>query len=131
MKQVIPPAKVKRLGISLRNIGAGATLGAALGVAALAPCTVYAAQQQPPAPCHPNPHAAEDRETILNRGDIRRLPDALETRLAELAGRPHSQLPTQAYAEAATQRKEFAGQAAQAVQSEIDRQAARQAKTGA
>ena len=60
MKQVIPPAKVKRLRISLRNIGAGATLGAALGVAALAPCTVYAAQQQPPAPCHPNPHAAED-----------------------------------------------------------------------
>jgi limonene 1,2-monooxygenase len=36
----------------------------------------------------------------------------------------------QAYAEAATQQKEFAGQAAQAVQSEIDRQAARQAKTG-
>jgi hypothetical protein len=36
----------------------------------------------------------------------------------------------EAYAAAATQQKEFAGQAAQAVQSEIDKLAARQAKTG-
>jgi hypothetical protein len=36
----------------------------------------------------------------------------------------------QAYAEAAKQQKQFAGQAADAVQSEIDKQAARQAKTG-
>ena len=36
----------------------------------------------------------------------------------------------EAYAAAATQRKEFAGQAAHAVQSEIDKLAARQAKTG-
>jgi limonene 1,2-monooxygenase len=35
-----------------------------------------------------------------------------------------------AYAEAATQQKEFAKQAADAVQSEIDKQTARQAKTG-
>ena len=105
MKQVTPPVKVKRLRISLRNIGARAMLGAALGAAPLAPCAVYAAKpsqpSQPPAPCHPNPRAAEDRETILNRGDIRNLPEALENRLAELAGRPHSQLPTQAYDEAA------------------------------
>jgi hypothetical protein len=105
MKQVIPPMKVKRFRIGVRNIGAGAMLGAALGVAALAPCAVYAAKPshppQPPAPCHPNPRAAEDRETILNRGDIRNVPEALENRLAELGGRPHSQLPTQAYAEAA------------------------------
>jgi hypothetical protein len=36
----------------------------------------------------------------------------------------------EAYAAAATQQKEFAGQAAQAVQSEIDKLAARQARTG-
>src|ERR1700759_2107226 len=36
----------------------------------------------------------------------------------------------EAYAAAATQQKEFAGQAANAVQSEIDKLAARQAKTG-
>src|SRR6266550_9478414 len=77
-------------------------LGAALGVAALVPCNASAAkQQQPPAPCHANPNAKEDREAILNRGDIRHLPEPLENRLAELGGRPHSQLPTQAYAEAA------------------------------
>src|SRR5438067_5824017 len=59
-----------------------------------------AKQPQLPAPCHSNPHAAEDREAVLNRGDVRKLPDALRNRLAELAARPHSQLPTQAYAEA-------------------------------
>ena len=101
MKRLVLPEKVKRLRISLGSIGAGAMLGAALGIAGLAPSMVYAKQQQPPPPCHPNPNAEEDRETILNRGDIRHLPDALESRLADLAGRPHSQLPTQAYAEAA------------------------------
>lgn len=59
-----------------------------------------AKQVQPPAPCHPNPRIAEDRETVLERGDVRHLPTPLKARLAELAGRPHSQLPTQAYAEA-------------------------------
>src|SRR5689334_15965952 len=60
----------------------------------------YARQPQPPAPCHPNRHLAEDRERVLERGDIRHLPESLRDRLAELGGRPHSQLPTQAYAEA-------------------------------
>jgi hypothetical protein len=55
---------------------------------------------QPPPPCHPNPHAAADRERVLTRGDVRHLPEPLRQRLAALAGRPHSQLPTQAYAEA-------------------------------
>jgi hypothetical protein len=53
-----------------------------------------------PAPCHPNPKAIADIQAILNRGDISHLPDALKNRLARLAGRPHSALPTQAYAEA-------------------------------
>jgi hypothetical protein len=69
-------------------------------------CAVNAAHaahpqpQQPPAPCHPNPHAAEDREAVLKRGDVRNLPQPLQDRLALLAARPHSQLPTQTYAEA-------------------------------
>jgi hypothetical protein len=69
-------------------------------LSALSLNAAYAKHPQPPAPCHPNPHVAEDREAVLNRGDVRNLPDPLRNRLAELAGRPHSQLPTQAYAEA-------------------------------
>jgi hypothetical protein len=75
------------------------------------PCAVLAASENPshrpeteeinpPAPCHPNPDAQRDISAVLTRGDIRHLPDALKGRLAILAGRPHSQLPTQAYAEA-------------------------------
>ena len=70
------------------------------GVSAFTLNVADAKQPQLPAPCHSNPHAAEDREAVLNRGDVRKLPDALRNRLAELAARPHSQLPTQAYAEA-------------------------------
>ena len=70
------------------------------GIGAVALNVAYAKQPQLPAPCHSNPHAAEDREAVLNRGDVRNLPDPLRNRLAELAARPHSQLPTQAYAEA-------------------------------
>jgi hypothetical protein len=54
----------------------------------------------PPPPCHPNPHAVNDIVSVLTRGDVRQLPQPLAERLAILAGRPHSQLPTQAYAEA-------------------------------
>jgi hypothetical protein len=56
--------------------------------------------EQPPPPCHPNPHAHADMAMVQQRGDIRHLPDLLQDRLVQLAGRPHSQLPTQAYAEA-------------------------------
>jgi len=56
--------------------------------------------QQPPAPCHPNPNANNDMAVVRSRGDIQSLPGPLKDRLVQLAGRPHSQLPTQAYAEA-------------------------------
>ena len=56
--------------------------------------------QQPPAPCHPNRTADMDMATVRDRGDVRHLPGPLRDRLVQLAGRPHSQLPTQAYAEA-------------------------------
>lgn len=77
------------------------------------PCIVLAASENPsnqaasitkeinpPPPCHSNPDAQRDISTVLTRGDIRQLPDPLQHQLAILAGRPHSQLPTQAYAEA-------------------------------
>jgi hypothetical protein len=52
------------------------------------------------APCHPNPHAARDIATLASRDDVRFLPTALKQQLLRLAGRPHSTLPIQAFAEA-------------------------------
>jgi hypothetical protein len=60
--------------------------------------TAYA--EQPPSPCHPNPNAAADRDTVANRGDVVKLPDPLKERLIRLADRPHTFLPLQIYAEA-------------------------------
>ena len=51
-------------------------------------------------PCHPNVHSQRDMATVANRGDIRPLPLGLRQRLVRLAGRPHSTLPIQAFAEA-------------------------------
>jgi hypothetical protein len=56
--------------------------------------------EQPAPPCHPNPRAALDIRTVANRDDIQKLPAPLKERLAQLAGRPHSVLPVQAFAEA-------------------------------
>ncbi len=56
--------------------------------------------EQPPAPCHPNPNAAQDRATVANRGDVKNLPQPLKDRLIQLADRPHTYLPVQAFAEA-------------------------------
>ena len=55
---------------------------------------------QPPPPCHANPHASADGEAVEHRGDVRDLPASLKEWLELLAQRPHSALPTQAYAEA-------------------------------
>jgi len=59
-----------------------------------------AQQIKPPAPCHPNPSATQDMATVRNRDDVKNLPAPLKDRLAILAGRPHSILPVQAFAEA-------------------------------
>jgi len=56
--------------------------------------------EQPPAPCHPNPHAAEDRALVSTRGDVRNLPATLKERLIRLADRPHTFLPVQVFSEA-------------------------------
>jgi hypothetical protein len=77
---------------------------------------VAAQAQQPPPPCHPNRTAERDMETVAERGDIRFLPEPLENRLIQLAGRPHSQLPTQAYAEARQDHPPFAPKPSQLFQ---------------
>jgi hypothetical protein len=71
-----------------------ATAGIAMG------CLGNAYAEQPPAPCHPNPNAAADRDTVANRGDVANLPQPLKDRLIRLADRPHTYLPLQAFAEA-------------------------------
>jgi hypothetical protein len=49
---------------------------------------------------HPNPRAHADMEAVANRDDVRHLPAPLRERLVTLAGRNHSTLPIQAFAEA-------------------------------
>jgi hypothetical protein len=79
---------------ALGTVGLLATFGVAMAL----PRTAGA--EQPPPPCHSNPQASADEATVLARGDVASLPGPLQARLAQLANRPHSQLPTQAYAEA-------------------------------
>jgi hypothetical protein len=55
---------------------------------------------QPPPPCHPNPQADLDIATVARRGDVVNLPAPLKNRLLRLAGRPHTVLPLQTFAEA-------------------------------
>jgi hypothetical protein len=55
---------------------------------------------QPGSPCHPNPQAAADIATVAARGDVAGLPTPLKNRLLRLAGRPHTLLPLQIFAEA-------------------------------
>ncbi len=77
-----------------RIIGTSALMASLLSVAAVARA------EQPPPPCHPNPSAAADEAALRARGDIASLPTPLQDRLAQLANRPHSTVPIQAYAEA-------------------------------
>ncbi|HMC82532.1 MAG TPA: hypothetical protein VKL61_04800, partial [Candidatus Polarisedimenticolia bacterium] len=89
----------------LSNISRNSLLWILLAVSGIAAPPLALAAKPPtpepvPAPCHPNPNAMADIQAILTRGDISHLPDPLKNRLARLAGRPHSALPTQAYAEA-------------------------------
>ena len=56
--------------------------------------------EQPPAPCHPNPTALADEAALRARGDIVYLPGPLKDRLAQLANRPHTYPPMQAFSEA-------------------------------
>src|SRR3989441_7406370 len=97
-----------------RRIATGILPFAALLLACLGPTVAHA--EQPPSPCHPNPLANLDMAMVGNRGDIRHLPDPLKDRLVRMAGRPHSQLPTQAYAEAHLDHPPFAPKPSQLFQ---------------
>jgi hypothetical protein len=57
---------------------------------------------QPPPPCRPNPNAVSNIRHVAARKDVAFLPAELKRRILELAGRPHSQLPVRAFAEAAS-----------------------------
>ena len=65
----------------------------ALTVSAVLPAGLAKAAQAPP--CHP-----ANSEDISGRGDIVNLPADLKARLIELANRPHTYVPLQAFAEA-------------------------------
>jgi hypothetical protein len=82
------------LGKMSTHVLMGATASILLGLLN----TAYA--EQPPAPCHPNPNAADDRLTVAKRGDVANLPKPLKDQLIRLADRPHSILPMQAFSEA-------------------------------
>lgn len=76
-------------------------LAGALGAAIVAPSAALAKHPTLPPPCHANPRANADMQAVPTRSDVRALPDPLRHRLVEMAGRPHSVLPVQAFAEAA------------------------------
>lgn len=75
-------------------------INAVLALLVLVALNSFSYGEQPLPPCHFNPFANQDMQTVRNRGDVRQLPDPLKERLARMASRPHSQLATQAYAEA-------------------------------
>ncbi|MGH8547702.1 MAG: hypothetical protein ACRERU_03710 [Methylococcales bacterium] len=58
--------------------------------------------EQPPAPCNQNKAALQDVLITSTRADVKKLPAPLKGRLLRMADRPHSALPTQAFAEAGT-----------------------------
>src|SRR5713226_1680212 len=84
--------------INQTRVAKAATYLLALALAISFTARSYA--EQPPAPCHPNPQAAQDEATVRGRGDVSQLPGPLQDRLGQLANRPHSQLPLQVFAEA-------------------------------
>src|SRR3979411_1651437 len=71
-----------------------ATVGIAIGYLSIANA------EQPSPPCHPNPNAAADRQTVATRADVTQLPQPLQAQLVRLADRPHTYLPLQVFAEA-------------------------------
>src|SRR5439155_22336558 len=85
---------------NLRAFSISAGLVAILCLVPLNPDTGHA--EQPPPPCHLNPNEATDVSTAAIRADVASLPMPLKNRLLQLASRPHTYLPQQAFAEATT-----------------------------
>lgn len=113
MTQLSPPKRVRTIAATTTRTKEVA-LAATLGLSILAPCLSHA--EQPPPPCHPNLQANADMATVKTRRDIINLPDPLKQRLVRLADRPHSQLPTQAYAEAHSDKPPFKSKPSQLFQ---------------
>ncbi|MFL6674535.1 MAG: hypothetical protein ACJ8LG_14735 [Massilia sp.] len=92
MKSLVQTLRRKQL-----HTGAAGMIAASC-IGALSAGNAYA--DQPSAPCHPNPQGRIDRILVQQRGDIRHLPDPLQDRFGQMAERPHTFFPMQAYAEA-------------------------------
>ena len=90
---------------NVRALSISAGLVAMLCLGRLNPDTGHA--EQPPPPCHPNPNEATDVSTVAIRADVASLPMPLKDRLLQLASRPHTYLPQQAFAEATTSSRLF------------------------
>jgi len=98
MNRIRPTDRGEKIGIKRANLTLCISLLAILSLVSITRRTAYA--EQPQAPCHPNPNAAQDVASVTGRDDIVNLPAPLKDRLAQLADRPHSVLPLQVYAEA-------------------------------
>jgi hypothetical protein len=86
-------------GFNLKNYMKNKTIGAIAAV--VFALTIVLMQSTAGAEeCHPNLKAKKDAKRVAKRDDVQNLPKALKDRLVEMARRPHSTLPTQAFAEA-------------------------------
>ena len=86
----------------LRNSARFAGLCSVLALGIPAGLSIHVARaEQPPPPCHPNPNAAGGSKLRSAPAAISSIyPMPLKDRLAQLANRPHTYLPMQAFAEA-------------------------------
>ena len=75
---------------------------ALLGLIVLAGMGLASLPPQSFASAHPNPTAEQDEQTVVNRGDVVKLPGPLKHALGELAETSHTYLPQQVFAEADT-----------------------------
>jgi hypothetical protein len=98
MSRIRASDRMKKIRTKPTSITLWASLLAMLSLVAFTQNTAHA--EQPPPPCHPNPNAAADRAAVTSRGDIVNLPQPLKDRLVQLADRPHTYLPMQAFDEA-------------------------------
>ncbi len=98
MSRIRASDRMKKIRTKPTSITLWASLLAMLSLVAFTQNTAHG--EQPPPPCHPNPNAAADRAAVTSRGDIVNLPQPLKDRLIQLADRPHTYLPMQAFDEA-------------------------------
>lgn len=98
MSRIRASDRMKKIRTKPTSVTLWASLLAMLSLAGFTQNTAHA--EQLPPPCHPNPNAAADRAAVTSREDIVNLPQPLKDRLVQLADRPHTYLPMQAFDEA-------------------------------